>query len=211
MVECLKASEFQVSLILKPGVGISSPKLNQNGNKEQRHYSNGSEVSNHSEPQDYIQPLTIHDTTDVQEMHKNRTFGSPLSDASSPSTDGEKPMQVKAVKGLPKNFYIPPPPKESYDDFIYNSETDSGKATPDSGNLHSSNLAVDSAIDSSDNIERSLSDLEPEHDYVEPPVDIEPPPKVHCIIKACSYPSLSVFFCFRNLHQNKKCHRSELF
>lgn len=111
-------------------------------------------------------------------MHDNRTFGSPFSDASSHSTEEEKPVQIKPMKGLPKNFYIPPPPRESYEDPIHNSETDSGKATPDSGNLHSSSLAVDSAIDSSDNIERSLSDFEPEHDYVEPPIDIEPQSKV---------------------------------
>ena len=179
----MKANEFQVSLILKPGVGPGSPKLNQNGSGEQlRHYSNGSEASSHSEPQDYIQPLNIHDAAYVQEMYDNRTFGSPLSDASSPSTDGEKPVQVKAMKGLPKSFFIPPPPKESYEDYIQNSGSDSGKATPDSGNLHSSSQAVDSAIDSSDNIERSLSDFEPEHDYVEPPMDIEPQPKVTLII-----------------------------
>ena len=178
VIECLKASEFQVSLILKPGVGPGSPKIHQNGSNQQRHYSNGSEVSSHSEPQDYIQPLSIQDAADIaQEGHENRTFSSPLSDASSHSTDGEKPVQVRVMKGLPRNFFIPPPPKESYEEFIHNSESDSGKATPDSGNLHSSSLAVDSAIDLSDK-ERSLSDFEPEHDYVEPPMDIEPEPKV---------------------------------
>ena len=157
--------------------------MNQNGSgKEQRHFSYGSDASSHSEPQDYIQPINIQDGADVQEMHESRTFGSPISDASSQSTDGEKPVHVKVMKGLPKNFFIPPPPKESYEDFIQNSESDSGKATPDSGNLHSSSQAVDSAIDSSDNIERSLSDFEPEHDYVEPPIDIEPQPKVSIVI-----------------------------
>lgn len=188
MVECLKASEFQVSLILKPGVGPGSPKLNENGIQSKQRHSNGSEVSNHFEAQDYIQPLSIQDN--AEETHENRTFGSPLSDASSQSTDGEKLVQVKVMKGLPKNFFIPPPPKESCEDFIQNSETDSGKATPDSGNLYSSNLAVDSAIDSSDNIERSLSDFEPEHDYVEPPIDVEPEPKVliFCyIVIVCYY------------------------
>ena len=167
-----------MSLILKPGVGPGSPKLYQNVTTQQRHYSNGSEISNHLEPQDYMQPLSIQDTVDVQEIHDNRTFGSPLSDASSHSTEEEKPVQMKPMKGLPKNFYIPPPPKESFEDFVHNSETDSGKVTPDSGNLHSSNPAFDSAIGSSDNIERNLSDFEPEHDYVEPPIDIEPQPKV---------------------------------
>lgn len=182
----MKASEFQVSLILKPGGGPGSPKLHLNIGKQQqqqRHYSNGSEVSSHSEPQDYIQPLSIQDAGDIQEILENRTFGSPPSDVSSHSTDGEKSVQIKPMKGLPKDFFIPPPPKESYDEFIHNSETDSGKVTPDSGHLHSSNLAVDSIIDPSDNAERSLSDFEPEHDYVEPPIDIEPqPPKVSLIV-----------------------------
>ena len=173
----MKANEFQVSLILKPGIGPGSPKLNHNGSDQLRHYSNDSEVSNHSEPQDYIQPLSIQDAVDVHEMYDNRTFSSPLSDTSSHSTEGEKPVHVKPMKGLPRNFYIPPPPRESYEDSVHNSETDSGKATPDSANLFLSNPAVDSAIDSSDNVERSLSDFEPEHDYVEPPIDIEPLPQ----------------------------------
>ena len=149
-----------------------------------------------------MQPMSVQNTVDSQEMHENRTFGSPLSDASSHSTEGEKPVIIKPMKGLPKNFFIPPPPKESYEDFIHNSETDSGKATPDSGNLHSSNQAVDSAIDSSDNIERSLSDFEPEHDYVEPPIDIEPQPKV---LLLCIFLLIWYYLCFRNLHRNRKC------
>jgi len=187
----LKANEFQVSLILKPGIGPGSPKLIENKSKEIRN-SDGSEVSNHFEPQDYIHPLSIQDS--VEETHENRTFSSPLSDTSSQSTDGEKPAQVKVMKGLPKNFFIPPPPKESYEDFIHNSETDGGKATPDSGNLHLSNLTIDSAMDSSDNIERSLSDFEPEHDYVEPPVDVEPEPKVLILLHSN--------YIFNNTHIN---------
>ena len=36
-------------------------------------------------------------------------------------------MHVKVIKGLSKNFFIPPPPKESYEDFIHRSDTESGQ------------------------------------------------------------------------------------
>ena len=87
------------------------------------------------QPEDYINFLNIHDAAEYQDRLDSRATNSPLSDTSSHSMNGERSMHVKVIKGLPKNFFIPLPPKESYEDFIHHSETESGQATPDSGIL----------------------------------------------------------------------------
>jgi len=140
--------------------------------------SNGSvATSEHSttQPEDYINPLNIHDPAENQDGQSSRTTSSPLSDTSSQSTDGERSMHCRVMKGLPKNFFIPPPPKESYEDFILNSETDSGKATPDSGMVQSATVSTENMSDWSDSADKRqhLSDVDMEHDYVEPPEEIE--------------------------------------
>ena len=177
VIECLKSSEFQVCLVLKPGTDTNNV-LKENNTEPPPRLSNGSvTTSEHSttQPEDYINPLTIHDPTENQNGQNNRTVNSPLSDTSSLSTDGERSTHTKIMKGLPKNFFIPPPPKESYEEFILNSETDSGKATPDSGMVQSATVSTENMSDWSDSADKrqQLSDVDMEHDYVEPP-EIEP-------------------------------------
>ena len=174
VIECLKASEFQVCLILKSGTDENN--VMKENNTQPPRLSNGSvATSEHSttQPEDYINVLSIHDPAENQDGQSSRTTNSPLSDTSSQSTDGSTHGRV--MKGLPKNFFIPPPPKESYEDFIHNSETDSGKATPDSGMVQSATVSTENMSDWSDSADKrqQLSDVDMEHDYVEPPVEIE--------------------------------------
>jgi len=177
VIECLKANEFQVCLILKSGTDNNNF-INEDDTQPPR-LSNGSvATSEHSttQPEDYINPLSIHDPAENLDGQSSRTTNSPLSDSSSQSTDGERSTHTRVMKGLPKNFFIPPPPKESFEDFIHNSETDSGKATPDSGMVQSATVSTENMSDWSDNADKrqQLSDVDMEHDYVEPPEEIEP-------------------------------------
>ena len=180
VIECLKASEFQVCLILKPAATDVDNVIKENSTHPlPPRLSNGSvTTSEHSttQPEDYINPLSIHDAAEYQDGLDSRATNSPLSDTSSHSMDGERSMHVKVMKGLPKNFFIPPPPKESYEDFIHRSDTESGQATPDSGMVQSAAVSTENMSDWSDTVDRrqQLSDVDMEHDYVEPPEEFVP-------------------------------------